>query len=108
MRLTTPRSSRQAAAHAIDDLRSRCQMPARATARHKLSRSDLVLWPITTGRILGAGRRKRRRHDPPHRADRAFDLLLSGVPAVKADAVVGGQPQVRFSVVPWVQMLPLL
>src|SRR5208282_3909055 len=45
MRLTTPRSSRQHARHAIDD-----RYPGDRTRRHaarfsKLSRSDLVRWP---------------------------------------------------------------
>src|SRR5712691_3705753 len=45
MRLTTPRSSRQDATDAIDDLHPGYRTRGRATPRSGLSRSDLVLWP---------------------------------------------------------------
>ncbi len=44
VRLTTPRSSRQGAPPAIDDLSSGYRARGRAARRSGLSRSDLVLW----------------------------------------------------------------
>src|ERR1700674_5179335 len=48
MRLTTPRSSRQAAQVAIDDLYLGYRARGQAPRFSGLSRSDLVLWPTTS------------------------------------------------------------
>ena len=50
MRLTTPRSSRQDAPPAIDDLHPGYRTRGRAARLSGLSRSDLVLWPFSTCR----------------------------------------------------------
>jgi hypothetical protein len=50
MRSTTPRSSRQGAPLAIDDLRPSYRIRSRADRHSELSRSDFVHWPIRTFR----------------------------------------------------------
>ena len=48
MRLMTPRSSRQGASLAIDDLRPSYRIRSRADRLSELSRSDFVPWPFAT------------------------------------------------------------
>jgi hypothetical protein len=48
MRSTTPRSSRQGAPLAIDDLRPSYRIRSRADRHSELSRSDFVLWPLSS------------------------------------------------------------
>ena len=52
----TPRSSRQGAPLAIDDLRPGYYIRSRADRLSELSRSDFVLWPKSDVRALGSSR----------------------------------------------------
>src|ERR1700722_10399638 len=52
MRSTTPRSSRQGAPLAIDDLRPSYRIRSRADRHSELSRSDFVRWPeVSVSRV---------------------------------------------------------